>query len=100
MGKESRVINGNIRSDLKIDRTKFYVRNFESLEKFYDFCETEITEPEEKGYVWASHSERSRDKESRGTKNWEEAVRLARFGWPEGLIDLDYYEEMSARVYG
>lgn len=98
MGKV-RVVNGNIREDLKFNYDNYYVRNFESLEKFYDFCETEIP-PTKNRHTWSSHSKSSDAVNSKGTKDWEEAVRLARFGWPEGLKDLDYYEELADRDYG
>ena len=97
MGK-GRIVNGNIREDLKFDNDNYYVRNFESLEKFYDFCETEIP-PTKDGYVFSSHSKSYDAKKSKGTKDWEEAVNIARFGWHEGLKDLDYYEELADRDY-
>lgn len=85
-------LNGNYRKEHKINGVSYYVREFDNLDELYNLvCNSKECED------YSSHDKD--DPEFYGTKDFDEAVQLARYGWEEGLKDLDYYEEMSDKAY-
>ena len=80
--------------DKTIQKISYFVREFDSLDEFYNVaCKDEGL----KGY--ASHSESSSKYDFTKTHTFSDAVHLARYGWEEGLAKLDYYEEMADKDY-
>lgn len=85
-------IDGNYRYDKKIDHINFYVREFGSLDEFYNLIENNHSSCE-------NCSSHETGKSFYGTETFDDAMKLAREGWEQGLKDLDYYEEMSDKDY-
>lgn len=88
--KRENLLLGNYRNHYQKDGNNYYLRDFK-LEEFYDF----VAQQKDDGKV-ASHK---KDEKFRGTKTFEEALKLAREGWKEGLDGLEYYEDIAYRDY-
>lgn len=88
----SKPIQGNYRMDKRIGDVDYYFREFHNLDTFYDVvCIDEGI---------SNYSSHKRDREKfTGTNNFDEAVKLARYGWEDGLKKLEYYEEMADKDY-
>lgn len=87
-------LNGNYRQDKKIGNDMYYVREFANLDEFYNLvCDAQGNDE------YSSHREDDEDEPFHGTSTFDEAVKLARYGWEKGLKDLDYYEDMADKAY-
>jgi hypothetical protein len=58
-------------------------KHFSSLSKFLDYVDTEISP-----WTIMLKSREKGDSDWRGTASWEETMKLARYGWPEGRKNL------------
>lgn len=87
-------LNGNYRMDKKIGDTNYYVREFHNLDTFYDVvCNAEGLNR------YSSHRKGMSAKDFTEAETFDEAVKLARYGWEKGLKKLKYYEEMADKDY-
>lgn len=90
----SQPIQGNYRMDKRIGNADYYVREFYNLDTFYDVVCTD------EGISNYNSHRVSKDREKfTGTHTFYEAVKLARYGWEDGLKKLEYYEEMADKDY-
>lgn len=85
-----RPVLGVYRQKFKFKDDVYYLRDFKNLESFYDFASVKGLED------YSSHDSNSA---FRGTKDFPEAIKFAREGWPEGLKGLEYYEDIAYRDY-
>lgn len=87
-------LNGNYRTDIKLGEDMYYIRRYESLDEFYDVVSNDKDCKE-----YTSHEENDERYKFTGTRNYDEAIKLARYGWDKGLKGLDYYETMADKDY-
>lgn len=91
-GKMTNPLQGNYRYDKVINGVNHYVREFDNLAQLYNLvCDSDDC---------SKYSSHTKGEEGfYGTDTFDEAVKLARYGWEEGLKDLDYYEDMADKAY-
>lgn len=81
-----------------VQTPKLMVREFDSLGDFYDYAIYDESHPE-----WARINEqgmasRTGSADFAGTRNWDDAVKLARDGWTGGLDKLNYKLENTDNI--